>query len=165
MSSIDEKYQKKYLKYKKKFLSLREKNLEELQQNGGSGKWESLKSAAKSAAKKGASIASSVASNPAVREAALNAATTAATIAAQDPAIQAKLAQAQQAYANSPSAQLAAQIALSHPTVQSAMSHPATQQAMNIAKTSASGVKTPDSIWNTLTLDQKQKLINLLPTI
>ena len=185
MSSQEElKYQKKYLKYKNKFLSLRNKNLalEEYNsmelQNGGSGFANVFKSVAKkgstvakSAAKSGYSVAKSVASNPAVQAAALNA----ATVAAQDPAVQAKLAQAQQYYANSPNAQLAAQVAMSHPKVQSAMYHPVTQQAINIAKTSTSTPqltsistpisRSPDSVWNTLSVEQKQKLINLLPSI
>ncbi len=203
-SQEDIKYQKKYLKYKNKFLSLRDKNLnifdelensknfqtsnknkylaleEELEQNGG-GKWDAFKSAAKkgasaakSAAKSGVTVAKNVASNPNVQAAALNTATTVATVAAQDPTVQAKLSQAQQYYANSPNAQLAAQIAMSHPKVQSAMSHPAAQQVAQQAKTIASTIpssngqqnpQNPDSVWNTLSLEQKKKLISLIPSI
>ena len=152
MSSQEElKYTKKYLKYKAKYLALEE----ELQQHGG-GKWDTFKSVAN----KGASYAKSAASNPIVQAATLSA----VTAAAQTPTGQATLAQAQQYYADSPNAQLAAQVAMSHPTVQSAMSHPVAKQAMNIASTS-SGQQSPDSTWNTLSLEKKQKLINLLPSI
>ncbi len=181
-SQEDLKYQKKYLKYKSKYLALEE----ELEQNGGgfASAFKSVAkkgaSAAKSAAKTGVSIAKSTAANPEFKAAALSAATTAATVAAQDPTVQAKLAQAQQYYANSPNAQLAAQIAMSHPKVQSAMSHPAAQQVAQQAKTIASTTpsstgqqnpqnpqnpQTPDNIWNTLSLEQKQKLIGMLQYI
>ncbi len=159
-SQEDLKYQKKYLKYKAKYLALEE----ELEQNGG-GKWDKFKTVAK----KGASYAKSAASHPVVQAAAISA----MTAAAQTPAGQAKLAEAQQYYANSPNAQLAAQVAMSHPKVQSAMSHPIVQQAKTIASTtpSSNGLQNPqnpqnpDSVWNTLSLEQKQKLINLLPSI
>ena len=177
-SQEDLKYTKKYLKYKAKYLAL-ELSLNELEQNGG-GFASAFKSVAKkgstyasSAAKTGLSVAKQIAHNPEFQAAALTAATTVATVAVQDPSIQGKLAQAQQYYANSPNAQLAAQIAMSHPTVQSKMSHPAAQQAINIAKTSTSQLsskplvvsQSPDSVWNTLSLEQKQKLITMLQYI
>jgi len=153
MSSNDEKYQKKYLKYKKKYIALKL----ELQQNGGGSILNTIQKGFRSAA----STAASAASNPAVQAATL----TAASIAAQHPDVQAKLSQVQQKLDNSPNAQFLAQIAKSHPTVQSAMAHPTAQQAMNIAKAATSGEQTPNSIWNNLTLDQKQKLIAMLQFI
>jgi hypothetical protein len=182
-SQEDLKYQKKYLKYKAKYLALEQ----ELEQNGG-GLFSSFTSAAKkgatyasSAAKTGASIAKKAAANPELKAAALTAATTVATVAAQDPNVQAKLAQAQQYYANSPNAQLAAQIAMSHPKVQSAMAHPVAQQAATIAKSATSSTpilpasstslasfcspNSPDSKWFALSLEQKQKLIGMLQYI
>jgi hypothetical protein len=149
-SQEDLKYTKKYLKYKAKYLALAE-----LEQNGG-GKWDTFKSVAN----KAASVAKSAASNPMVQSGFLSA----VTAAAETPTGQATLAQAQQYYAKSPNAQLAYKIAQSNPTVQSAMSHPVAQQTMNIASTS-SGQQSPDSTWNTLSLEKKQKLINLLPSI
>jgi spermidine/putrescine-binding protein len=122
--SEDEKYQKKYLKYKEKYFELK----------GGS-KWSSFKIAAK----KGISVASDVVSHPAVQAVASSAATAAITTAVQRPEVQAKLAQAQQAYYNSP-------------TAQSAFNNQNVPQASN----------NPDEIWKTLTMDQKQKLISML---
>ena len=152
--SEQDKYYKKYLKYKKKYISL--------ENQMGGGKWDSFKAAAK----KGASVASSIASNPAVKEAAAAAATTAVAVAAQQPSVQAKLAQAQQAYNNSPSAQLAAQVALSHPAAQSAMAHPVVQQLKQSAQTGINNAnQNPDDVWNTLSLTQKQKLISMLSII
>jgi hypothetical protein len=175
MSSNDEKYQKKYLKYKKKYIALEL----ELQQNGGGSIFSTIKkgvtsaantaaSAAKtgatyaaSAAKTGANYAANAASNPAVQAATLSA----VSLASQNPAVQAKLSQVQRTYDNSPNLQLAAQFAQSNPTVQAAMANSTAQQAMNIAKAATSGKQTPDSSLNNLTLDQKQKLIDMLQLI
>ena len=164
MSSNDEKYQKKYLKYKKKYIALEL----ELQQNGGGSILNTIQkgvrsaaSTAASAAKTGANYAASAASNPAVQAATLSA----FSLASQNPAVQAKLSQVQQTYDNSPNLQLAAQFAQMNPTVQAAMANSTAQQAMNIAKAATSGEQTPDSIWNNLTLDQKQKLIAMLQFI
>ncbi len=162
MSNIDEqqRYHLKYLKYKNKYLALEN-------QMGSGGKFSAFKKAATSAAKTGASVAKSAASNPIVQAAALSAAAT----AVQNPTVQAKLAQVQTAYANSPSAQLAAQVAMSsstvqsamsNPTVQTAMSHPVTQAALSGTSSSSSSSQSPDDVWRTLTIDQKQKLIGML---
>lgn len=152
--SEQEKYKKKYLKYKEKYFILQKELNEE--QKGGS-IWKTIKSSAKSAGETGLSVAKQVVSHPLVQSAVIS-------TAMQNPDVQTKLSQAQQAYANSPTAQLASQVALSHPTIQSAISHPVVTQVLNeTPSTSAQNSKlNPDQIWQTLTLEQKQKLISML---
>ena len=137
MSPEDQKYYKKYLKYKNKYIEL-EKNM-----NGaGLGLASALK-LAKSTAK-------SAAKSPLAKEI--------ATTAIQSPTVQTKLQQVQTAYANSPNTQLVAQVAMSNPSVQTEMEKPIVQSTLQ-------GSNSPDNVWRTLTLEQKTKLIKLLPTI
>jgi hypothetical protein len=174
--SENEKYHKKYLKYKQKYIALE-------QEIGGGSKWKAVKSAAK----KGATYAHSIASNPAVQAVASSAASAALATASQQPQVQAKLAQAQQYYANSPNVQIAAQVAMTHPKVQSAMAHPMVQSAIAQSNTAQSNTaqsntaqsnnsqstmaqpdvptqtsQNPDDVWKTLSMSQKQKLIAML---
>ncbi len=151
LSDIEnEKYYKKYLKYKQKYIQLEE-------EIGGGSKLNLLKSFAK----KGASVAKSVASNPAVQAVA----TSAAMTAAQQPEVQAKLAEIQQTYNTNPAAQLAAQMAMSNPKVQSVMAKPIVQQVKQSVQTGNVSSQALDNVWRTLSIEQKQKLIDLLPTL
>ncbi len=148
MSAEDEKYFKKYLKYKNKYLQLEE----ELE---GAGFKSALKAAAKSAY-----------NSPTLRQMA----STAATIASQDPAMQARLAKAQQALANSPNAQLALALAKSNSTVQSAMANPKLQSVMgsSVVQTALQQkkpIENPDQVWNSLSFEKKQKLLAFLSAV
>ena len=138
-SQEDLKYTKKYLKYKAKYLALAE-----LEQNGG-GIFSKLSQGASKAAKASINVARTAVANPELRQTVKSVAT---NFYDNSPELQAAVAQGKEYLRKSPNMQLASQIIQSNPTVKAMLD-----------------TQSPDSIWYKLSAEQKQKLIELLPSI